>query len=107
MTKQFKQFVYFNPNSSHNTTTAEALISGAAFTQYPNITALGVQALPGTKFYINNGAVPVIVGFNGIFSIDLTAYGGIIGSIKFDSYSVAAIEQNDSAYLIVDIIYSG
>jgi len=67
---------------------------------------LGVRALPGTQFYINGGTNPVIVGFTGLFEIDLTD-GGSITELKFDRKSIDAIELNDSAYLVVDMLGIG
>ena len=62
--------------------------------------------MPGTKFYVNGTNNPVIIGFTGMFSIDLTA-GGSITELTFDEDSIDEIEENDSAYLVVDIAYLG
>lgn len=70
------------------------------------LTQLGIQAPPGTKFYLNGNTNPVIVGFTGLFDIDLTQGGSII-SLSFDSDSIKEIQQNDSAFLIVDMAYLG
>ena len=108
MTQNFKQFIYHKTGSNYNTTGLQKndLIDGSAFNGYYNIVQLGVRALPGTKFYVNGTTNPVIIGFTGMFSIDLTA-GGAITELAFDEDSMDEIEGNDSAYLIVDIAYLG
>ena len=108
MVQGFKQVVFCSENSAMNTSniTKEDLISGAAFSTLTTgpFSQLGVQAPPGTKFYINGGVDPVIVGFSGFFDIDL-GDGGSILSLKFDRESIDKISNNDSAILIVDMAY--
>lgn len=109
MVQKFKQIIYYNADSNFNfptTLTVSDLESGAAFNAYLPLTQLGIRALPGTKFYINGSDTPVIVGFTGLFELDLTQ-GGVITSLTFDSESLNFIEQNNSAYLIVDMAYLG
>ena len=105
----FKQFIYCNDLSDHtypSGLTATQLVNGTAFTQFLPAFQLGVQAPPGTKFYINNNNVPVIVGYTGLFDLDLTSLGSIT-SLTFDSASINRIKNNDGAILIVDIAYLG
>lgn len=107
MVQQFKQIIYCNDNSAYNQPAglrAIDLINGAAFSKYTPLSQLGVQAPPGTAFYVNGGDIPAIVGFTGLFDIDLTA-GGEINSLKFNSKSLEYIRSNDSAMLIVDMAY--
>lgn len=109
MVQQFKQFRYNNNSSSLNfpTDLTDAdLVSGECFIDYLPAIQLGVQSLPGTKFYINDATRPVIVGFTGIFELDFSQ-GGAITSLAFDEQSMAAIRSNDSASLIIDIAYVG
>ena len=108
MVKSFHQVIYCHPQSNKNTfgITKENLINGSAFQQYLPLSQLGVRALPGTQFYINGGVNPVIIGFTGLFEIDLTN-GGSITELKFDEKSIEAIETNDSAYLVVDMLGMG
>ena len=54
------------------------------------ISQLGISSLPGTKFYLNGGSIPVIVGFTGLFEIDLSA-GGAITDIRIDQKSINEI----------------
>ena len=76
------------------------------------ITMLGIQATPGTKFYLNNAEQATIIGSVGNYQLDLTGIGEIT-SIRFDEDSLDAIENaNNSggaylgtAHIIVDAIY--
>lgn len=108
MTQGFKQIVFCSDDSAMNTNdvTRQNLISGTIFRTLDigPLSQLGVQAPPGTKFYINDGVDPVIVGFSGFFDIDL-GDGGSILSLKFDKESIDKIASNDSAILIIDMAY--
>lgn len=107
MEQSFKQFRYFGKNSSYNNVTENALVNGTFITDGASITQLGVRALPGTRFYLNGGTNPVIVGFTGLFEIEFTE-GGSISSIRFDQESIAAINTNLSGgYVIIDILSKG
>lgn len=114
MNQSFAQFIYCSPNSEHNfprNLTAEELITGAFLyrdtrTKDKTVSQLGINALPGTKLYLNGGQTPIIVGFTGLFEIDLSA-GGAITGIKVDEKSIREIERNNSAYLIIDVAYWG
>lgn len=109
MRQNFKQIIYNNANSAHNyprNLTATSLIDGTAFEQYMPLTQLGVRALPGTKLYINGNNTPIIIGFIGMFEIDLTN-GGLISSLSFDKKSIDEIQRNDNSYLVVDMAFLG
>ena len=112
MAKQVKQFRFYSENTkflennypsniNHNN-----LITGNIFVDYMPITQLGIQALPGTKFYLNNSDNPIIIGHTGIYEIELNGASEII-ALRFDFKSIQAIENNDNAYLIIDMIYEG
>lgn len=108
MAKYIKQFRYYNENDkTRNQPYAISfrnLVSGSIFNDSLPIVQLGIQALPGTKFYLNNSKEPVIIGNTGIYELDL--YGSaLITALSFENKSVQAISANDNAYLIVDIIY--
>lgn len=120
MAYKVKQFRYYNDKSSEvseskrnqpatldGTTTlitSDHYVSGDVFGKYFPVTQLGIQALPGTKFYLNEAVDPVIIGATGIYELDLT--NGIqISKITFDRKSMEIIKNNDNAFLIVDIIY--
>ena len=120
MAYKVKQFRYYNDNSSEVTEskrnqpttldgtttliTSEHYVNGDVFGKHFPVTQLGIQALPGTKFYLNEAVDPVIIGATGIYELDLT--NGIqISKISFAHDSMENIKNNDNAFLIVDIIY--
>lgn len=78
--------------------------SGVVFGNCFPILQLGIQALPGTKFYLNKALEPIIIGSTGIYELDLNGQTEIT-SISFEESSMNLIKQNNNAYLIVDIIY--
>ena len=92
------------PNNSEERITATNLITGGIFANHVPIIQLGIQTIPGTKFYINGSDEPIIVGVTGVFELDCTA-GTYITSLRFERASVAAIETSPTAYLIIDTIY--
>ena len=110
MSKQVKQFRYYSePNHELNMNNPsnmalDNLVSGEIFGFYMPIYKIGIQALPGTKFYLNGTTNPIIIGHTGIFEMELNERTEII-SLTFDTKSIVAIQNNPSAYLIVDIIY--
>ena len=110
MTQQFKQVIYCNDNSEKNfpsELTGTQLITGSAFSPYMPLLQLGIQAPPGTKIYFNGEQTyPVIIGFTGIFELDLRD-GGSITQMCFDTNSISNIQSNDSAIIIVDMAYLG
>ena len=120
MAYKVKQFRYYNDKSSevseskrnqpttlNGTTTlitSQHYVNGDVFGKYFPVIQLGIQALPGTKFYLNEAVDPVIIGATGIYELDLT--NGIqISKISFAHDSMENIKNNDNAFLIVDIIY--
>lgn len=105
MAYNFAQVRYNQDGSSMSNTTARDMISGEAFSSYQSIFQLGIQAPPGTIFYINNNSNQIIVGSSGVFELDLLNKASI-DSLKFDSKSIAFIQENDSSFIIVDILYA-
>ena len=107
MAKKIMQFRYYaeknNKNQPKNISKSN-LSSGSVFSNYYPITQLGIQALPGTKFYLNNSITAIIVGSTGIYELDLEGLAEI-NNISFDAASLQAINSNNNAYLIVDIVY--
>ena len=114
MAKKIKQFRYYaendtntNPNYTRNypeTISARNLVSGSIFATSTPIVQLGIQALPGTRFFLNGNKYPIIIGNTGIYELDLQGQGEIT-ALSFESRSINAIKENENAYLIVDIIY--
>ena len=129
MAYRVKQFRYYNDESSYETEvqlpdnngvlkptkvspknqpaglTGMKLKSGSVFSNYLPILQLGIQTIPGVKFYVNNSETPVIVGATGIYELDVDGLTEIT-NLTFDTTAINLIKSNPStAYLIVDIIY--
>ena len=107
LVQKIKQFRYYAESAAQNfpsTLTAEQLVSGSCFNSYLPAVEIGVAALPGTKFYINGLDNPIIVNFSGLFNLRFKEVG-LVDSISFDPNTIEYIKTNDSAYLIVDLIY--
>lgn len=108
MANVVKQFRFYsnadtNKNQPKDIDSA-GYISGSVFKNYFPILQLGIQSLPGTMFYLNNAADPIIIGKTGIYELDLEEETEI-SDMRFDANSINAINNNYNAYLIVDIIY--
>lgn len=107
MAKQIKQFRFYNQKSSKNypsNITMANLASGSIFSSYMPVVQLGIQSLPGTKFYLNNSNDPIIIGQTGIYELTLEGLSEIT-ALEIDRKSLTAINNNINAYLIVDILY--
>lgn len=108
MARVIKQYRFYENNSSKNqpSSSANDYISGQVFGENLPILQLGIQALPGTRFYLNGSDVdPIIIGSTGIFELDLNSTIEI-SQIQFDQASIKTINDNKNAYLIVDTIYN-
>lgn len=117
MANTIKQFRYYNEaevkkgdksNNYPQDATMEKFANGDVFKEancFP-ISQLGIQAIPGTRFYLNNSDMGdyIIVGQTGIFELDLSNQTEIT-AIQFEMNSMEAINANPNANLIVDIIY--
>lgn len=114
MKKVIKQFRFYDENNKYNspsTLNITNLSNGEAFfsdsilgSEYGYMISLGIQALPGTKFTINEGMEPVIIGNTGIFELDVEGYGEIF-ELKFVENTLKTIAKTENGYLIVDAIY--
>lgn len=117
MANKIKQYRYYNDSPDTVTRNQPAYLSDGntvvTYNHYVNgdvfgncypILQLGIQAIPGTKFYLNEASDPVIIGATGIYELDL---GGDteISKLQFEARSMRLIRDNQNAYLIVDIIY--
>lgn len=111
--KQIGQIRYYANNSSANSPAIsdlkQKLQYGTAFDDYYPITQLGIQALPGTKFYLNSTSTeitsPIIIGSTGIYELNIEGISEIT-NLVFDGASLNNIGENNQAYLIVDIVGS-
>lgn len=107
MAKKVSQLRYYSNGNNKNypaNITAQDLISGQAFTDFGSIYQIGIQTLPGTKFFLNGSAYPIIIGITGIYELEVVNFS-TIKQIQFDSTSISLIENNSNAYLIIDILY--
>ncbi len=107
MAKYVQQFRYYNEGNTKNSPNGSfrrAFVNGSVFSKYMPVIQLGIQALPGTKFYLNHSNKPIIIGYTGIYELNLEGLT-TIESIEFDNISLKTINDHDNASLIVDIIY--
>lgn len=110
MNRAIRQYRFYNADNINNSPsgiTKSNLTSGSIFFNDAGlgaITQLGIQALPGTKFYLNNSATPVIIGFTGIYELDLRSEAEIT-MLSFEGASLDRIANTPTAFLIVDAIY--
>ena len=109
MAKKVMQFRYYSDESELNYPkgcNGESLNNGNIFNEYTPIIQLGIQTLPGTKFYLNNSKVdPIIVGSTGIYELDIDGMTEIT-KLQFNSRSLQTISNSSNASLIVDIVYN-
>lgn len=110
MARVVKQYRFYNElddtRNQPSYINMENLINGKVFDSpscYP-ILQLGIQALPGTAFYLNSSIDPVVVGFTGIYELDLENQVEIV-KLTFNKKSIEAINTNANGYLIVDVLY--
>lgn len=70
-----------------------------------SITHLGIQASPGTTFFLNKEADhPIQIGKTGIFELDVSGYG-YITHIAFATKSLELVNEDNG--IIIDILYEG
>ena len=108
MARQVKQFRYYGETEekkkkNYGGTSYDSLTTGTVFENCPSIIQLGIQSLPGTKFYVNGCYNPVIVGTTGIYELDLNGLSEIV-SLSFSGESIRQIQNNNTS-LIIDILY--
>ena len=113
---EVKQFRYYNSTSDKNVPALSTyqdeptknpwinnLLEG-----YDSVIKLGIQTLPGTKFWLNNNitGTGIIVDHTGVYELDLRNIATIINGLTFDATSLAIIDAVDNASIIVDILYN-
>ena len=84
--KQVRQFRYYGSMSDKNypkDLSYGDLRIGNIFRNLGVVTHLGIQATPGTQFYLNNSPNSICVGSTGIYELNLEGLGQIF-AIKFD-----------------------
>jgi len=82
----------------------EKYSSGSVFKDVYPIKQLGIQSIPGTKFYLNNSLNPLIIDSSGIY--DLEVENGVeINKLEFDKKSLRQLGLIGNYFLLVDILY--
>lgn len=108
MAKQLKQFRWYGKNDPRNVPDVGDGVTqystGEVFEEYYPISQLGIQALPGTKFYLNGNVKPIVIGVSGIYDLDIKN-GARVTELSFSDQSLEDISNNTTNFLIVDIIY--
>lgn len=107
MAKKIDQVRYYSQTDGRNQPPRlkmNSLVSGSVFSEKYPITQLGIQSLPGVKFYLNNSTSPIILGYTGIYDLELDGITEIT-HLSFDAESMNLINANPDSYLIVDFIY--
>lgn len=111
MAKVVRQYRYYGSGHVNNqpvSISSSTLASGSVFFErdgnLSSIVQLGIQTIPGVKFYLNNGIDPIFVGSTGIYELDLNGLTEIT-ALSFDKNSISTIQTTNGAYLIVDVIY--
>lgn len=112
MGRKVEQFRYYGTGDDRNQPKGTAPISranlqsGAIFSNRYPIVQLGIQTLPGVKFYLNKAVDPIIVGHTGIYDLELDGVTHIT-HLSFAEESLKMLENTANSYLIVDIIHEG
>lgn len=111
MARKVKQIRFYGDNKAGqdknwpNDLASNHLRSGSAFSKYTPIKQLGIQTMPGVKFYLNNSVEPIIVGSTGIYELNVENMTDIT-ALYFDATSINMINNTPSlSYIIVDILY--
>lgn len=106
MAKKLTQFRWYGVGNQNNSpaATLEDYANGSVFKGVYPIAQLGIQALPGTKFYLNGSVKPIVIGVSGIYDLDIKN-GARVTGLSFSNQSLEAISENTTNFLIVDILY--
>lgn len=101
------QYRYVKNDIYPDTLTPGKIVSGSAFSERMPVYQIGIQCLPGTKFFLNESDDPIIIGATGIYELDLHEKTAIT-AINFHPESIQTLLEamkTGSGYLIVDIVY--
>ena len=73
-----------------------------------NAVKIGIQTLPGVKFYISDSSTAnsIIIDHTGVYELDLRNTTTTISSLYFEPESLFRISEVGNASLIVDILYN-
>lgn len=108
-TRKIKQLRYYaddHPKNAGYQRSAQ-FCNETSFSYFAPIEQLGIQTLPGTKFYLNQSLDPIIIGSTGIYELDLRNTTAILSSLRFDAKSMEKIKDLDNGFLIIDLVYTG
>lgn len=106
MTNIVEQYRFYgadNPNNYPEEATMAKYIDGTIFDSRYIISQLGIQSLPGVKFYLNGSLIPITIGASGVYDLDIRN-GFRVTDLSFSGGSMERINEDDSGYLIVDIL---
>ena len=105
MAKQVIQYRYYgdgNSNNYPNDLKAANLGENGSLFAGKIIKQIGIQTIPGVKFYINAGKYPIEIGSTGVYELSLNNLVDIT-QLSFTKDSLAMIDG--IGYLIIDILY--
>lgn len=105
--KKMYQYRYYgdSPNNNPPNLITHDLKNGELFRSKNCITHLGIQAAPGTVFFLNRAKdSPIAVGKTGIYELDVNGCG-FITSIIFSDLTLSKVNEENG--IIIDILYEG
>lgn len=73
---------YYHENNYPANLDRDTLVFGNIFQKLGPVSHLGIQAPPGTRFFLNHSAFPIMVGDTGIYELNLEGIGRI-NAIQF------------------------
>lgn len=84
---------------------SDATKSSNLLANYGSAVKIGIQTLPGVKFYLSgNFSNGIIIDHTGVYELDLRNTNTTINKLFFDRASLNRISEVDNASLIVDIL---
>ena len=108
------QFKYYGSDSTKNEPEGNAWIglssdatkSSDLLAKYGAAVKIGIQTLPGIKFYISDSNLSngIIIDHTGVYELDLRNTTTAISNLRFDAASLSRIDEVDNASLIVDVL---
>lgn len=107
MARKVAQIRYYKDNGDLNypkSASISELRSGKIFANYMPALQIGIQTMPGIKFYLNDATEPIIIGNTGIYELNVDNFAQIT-SLSFDVASLNIINDSSTAYIVVDILY--
>lgn len=111
--KRIMQFRFYGENDARNypkNYTLDSWITNV-LANCGAVSHLGIQGEPGVVFYLNDGNNPIVLGFTGIYELDLEGIGRIT-NLRFNKEKLISTypsdpSSSDSKRILVDVIYDG